>query len=202
MIRRAGNLTTVSGRVLCGLSLAGIVARTLEVIIARGALGMLTLMLSAWVEGADACPCADEEVCPHTILAECAGVFCPNSLVVELSSELSAMSSIFSGFHALGPLFRLSGCAFARAVSDTGAALGGKFWSSACRLTCLALAAVAATYSAALACAPRSDISLVRRGCCSRLRCSCYMELAPLAENRKVHLRITQVWSSSRACIA
>jgi hypothetical protein len=149
------------------------VAGTLEVIIARGAVGILTLMPSTRVEDVETCRSGNEEVRSSIVRADIAGVPRPDSLPVEASSELSVISARFSGFHALGPLFRLVGCTFARALSETGAAFGGSFWSSASRLTCLALAAVAAAYSAALACAPRPDISLVRSGRLSDSGSSC-----------------------------
>ena len=135
---------------------------------------MLTLMTSTRVEDAESRLVVDEGLRSSTILEEPAGVACPDSLPVEPSSEASMISSMFSGFHARGPYSARCG-AFASALSDTGAALGGSFWSSASRLTCLALAAVAAAYSAALACAPRPDISFVRRGrsSSSGRRCCC-----------------------------
>jgi len=127
------------------------VVGVLEVIIARGAVGILTLMSSTRVEDPEDCRYGNEELLSSAILAKVRGVARPDSLPVEPLSELSVMSSMFSGFHALGPLFRPVECAFARALSDTGVAFGGSFWSSASRLTCLALAAVAAAYSAARA---------------------------------------------------
>jgi hypothetical protein len=159
-----GGLATGSVSQLCGLWLALAAAGTCEEIIARGAVGMLTLMPSTLVDVADTCRFVNGEAHSNVNWPDGTGVPRSDSLPVEASSELSVISSRLSGFHALGPLFRLVGCAFASALRETGAAFGGKFWSSASRLTCLALAAVAAAYSAALACAPRPDISLVSRG--------------------------------------
>ena len=164
------------------------------VIIARGAVGILTLMPSTRVEDAGTCRYVNEEVRSTIVLAEAAGVPRPDSLPVEPSSELSVMSSIFNGFHAFGPLFRLVGCAFASALNDTGAALGGNIWSSASRLTCLALAAVAAAYSAALACAPRPDMSLVRRGLSSGSGSACYVEDAVLVNTRSPQMCLPEFW--------
>jgi hypothetical protein len=108
-------------------------------------------MSPARVEDPEDCRYGNEELLSSAILAKVCGVARPDSLSVEPSSEFSVISSMFSGFHALGPLFRPVECAFARALSETGAAFGGSFLFSASRPTCLALAAVAAAYSAARA---------------------------------------------------
>ena len=97
----------------------------LEVIIARGAVGILAPMSSTLVEDPKDRRYGNEEALSSAILAKVCGVSRPDSLPVEPSSELSVISSIFSGFHALGPLFRPVECAFASALSDTGAAFGG-----------------------------------------------------------------------------